>query len=64
MAVGHYPEVSVKVLYPEYTDRVEISQYLPPKICKGRTLDKSYFFNIMNTFLHEELKSMLEYANE
>ena len=55
VAVGHYPEVSVKALYEEYKDRPEVKPYWPPKVSKGRTLNKEYFFNIMNTFVNEEL---------
>ena len=60
---GHYPEVSVKALYSEYAERPEIKPYMPPKVNKGRTLQKEYFFNIVNTFFHDELKAILEHAN-
>lgn len=64
VAVGHYPEVSVKALYPRYKDRDEIAAYMPPKVNATRSLDKCYFFNILNTFLHEELQAILTYANQ
>ena len=60
---GHWPEVSVKGLYKEFSERQEIQPYLPNKLNKGRTLDKTYFFNIVSTFFSAELKSILEYAN-
>ena len=63
MAVGHYPEVSVKALWPKYNDRKEVRDYLPSKICKGRTIDRNYFFNVLNTFLHDELQAILEHAH-
>ena len=34
--IGHYPEVSVKALYAEFSTREDIAIYLPPKINKGR----------------------------
>ena len=49
VAAGHYPEVSVKHLYDEFSVREEINKYMPPKLNKGRTLDKAYFFNIINS---------------
>ena len=61
---GHWPEVSVKGLYKEFAERPEIPPYLPPKLNKGRTLDKTYFFNIVSTFFNEEFKSILDFANK
>lgn len=63
VVVGNYPEVSVKALFPKYSKREEIAPYMPPKINEGRTLNKEYFFNILNTFLHDELQAILVYAN-
>ena len=64
VAIGHYPEVSVKTLYPMYCDRPEVRDYLPSKLAKGRSLDKTYFFNILNTFVHDELQKILSHAHE
>ena len=52
--VGHYPEVSVLNLWPQYKDRPEVRDYFPSKLPKGRSLDKAYFFNILSTFLGNE----------
>lgn len=61
--VGNHPEVSVKVLWLEYKDREEVSKYWPPKIAKGRQIQKEYFFNILNTFVGDELRAILDHAN-
>ena len=61
--VGHWEEVSVKALWPEYKDRKEVAPYFPNKICKGRTVDRGYFFNILNTFLGEELQAIIKHAH-
>ena len=34
--VGNYPEVSVKALYAEFSQRSDVAIYLPTKINKGR----------------------------
>ena len=52
---GHFPEVSVKGLYDDFASRPEIKKFLPPHVNKGRTMDKKYFFDIVNTFAHQEL---------
>ena len=64
VAVGHWPEVSVLSLYPLYKDRSQVSDYLPSKMPKGRTLDRTYFFNVLNTFLGDELQAILQHAHQ
>ena len=53
--MGNQPELSVKNLYKEFSDRPEIMPYMPPKLVKNRTLSKKYFFDIVNTFFNSEL---------
>ena len=60
---GHFPEVSVKGLYEDFANRPEIKKYMPPKVNKGRTLNKEYFFNIVSTFANQELQEILQHAN-
>ena len=54
ISVPNYEEISVKVLYDQYKDRAEVAAYFPSKLCQGRTLDRTYFFNILATFLGDE----------
>ena len=61
--VGHFPEVSVKHMYDEFSVRPDISKYMPPKLNEGRTLDKEYFFNIVNSHYGKELQSILKHAS-
>ena len=60
---GHYPELAVVKLYEEFSKRDLVKPYLPPKLTKGKMLDKRYFFNVVNTLYEGELSSMLEFAN-
>ena len=57
--VGNYPELSVKKLYAEFADRPTVKPYMPPKVIKGRQIDKRYFFNIVHTMHSDELSSMM-----
>ena len=52
-----------KVLYDEFSKRPEIKPYCPPKLSKGRTLDKTYFFNVISTFFYDEVLAILVHAN-
>ena len=56
---GHFPEVSVKNLFEEFSIRPEVNIYLPEKLPKGKQMDKSYFFNIVNTMCNENSKQSL-----
>jgi len=47
--VGHYPELCVKRLYAEFADRPTVKPYMPPKLQKGKTCDRRYFFNVIHT---------------
>ena len=48
VTVGFFDEISVKGLYEEFSQRTTIKPYMPPKIYKGRTVFRSYFFDIIN----------------
>ena len=63
VSVGNFPELSVKALWDEFSKREALKPYLPPKVYKDRYVDKSYFFDILNTFCHDEFQEMLQYAN-
>ena len=63
MDAGCYPELAVKTLYAEYEERPEIKPYLPPKVNKGQTCDKSYFWNVVNTVTAGEVEAMVDHAN-
>ena len=53
--VGNFPEVSVNALYKDFAERPTVAPYMPPKITKGKGLDKTFFFNVISTLHEEEL---------
>ena len=61
--VGHYPKISVKSLYDEFAKRPEVEPYMPPKVHKGRTLDKKYFWDVVGTLFPDEVDAMVKHAN-
>ena len=61
--MGNYPEMAVKHLFEEFSNRDELKAYFPPKVGKNRSLNKKFFFDVVSTFCHDELKSILEHAN-
>ena len=54
----------MKGLYDEFAKRKDCAIYMPPKVHKGRTLDKEYFFNVVNSLYPEEMDLILKHANE
>ena len=52
--VGNYPELSVKNLWAEFSERKILKPYMPPKVYKDRYVEKDYFFDMLNTFCHDE----------
>jgi len=41
----------------------ELMRYFPDRIRKGQTINRPYFFNVVNTLLPAYLKKLLEHAN-
>ena len=60
---GCYPELSVKTLYAEYAEQLDIKLFLPPKVNQGRTCDKTYFWNVVNKVTSGEVEAMVDHAN-
>ena len=63
IAVPPHPELAVCTLYEEYANRAALAALMPPKIAKGRQLDKQYFWNCVNTMYPGEVQAMVEHAN-
>ena len=53
----------MKALYAEYEQRPEIKPYLPPKINQGRTCNKQYFWDVVNSITSGEVEAMVDHAN-
>ena len=61
---GSWPECGVKHIYEEVSKRSEMKPFMPPKIHKGRTLLKQYFYNVYHSIFPQEVESILRHANE
>ena len=61
--VPFYDELSVVKIWPMVQKDPEIMKYFPAKLPKGRVPDRSYFFNIMNTFQPGYLEHVIRNAN-
>ena len=61
--VGNFPELSIKAMYEDFSERPEVKPYMPPKINKGRQVEKEYFWNIVNTLFEDEVDAMVSHAH-
>jgi len=61
--VGHYPELAINKMYKEFAARPALKPYLPDTFPKGRQIDKTFFWNLVNSFYPEEVQSILEHCN-
>ena len=60
----HYDEISVRNLYPKFTDDVAFMKYMPDKLPKGKLPERRYFFNVLNTVHEEKTKAFFAHANK
>ena len=59
-----YDELSVVNIWPMVRDNKKLMFYFPDKLPKGRVPDRSYFFNILNTFHEDYVNTLVKHANE
>jgi hypothetical protein len=62
--VPMYDELSIKNLLPMMMEEPMFRTYVPDSFPKGRQLDRTYFFNIMNTLNPEYTQAIIKYAEE
>jgi hypothetical protein len=62
--VPHYDELSVKALWPQFSDDPEIAKYFPDVFPQGKGPPREYFFNVLNSVQSDYLHQMMKHANE
>ena len=59
-----YDEIGVKALYDRVLKRPGMTSYFPDKLPKGKQMAKPYMYNVWNTLYPEEVKEVIDYANQ
>ena len=59
-----YDELSLKNLGPQMCNDDQFTQFFPDNMPKGRSIDRTYFFNVLNTIHPEYTQSIVKYAEE
>jgi len=62
--VPHYEELSVKALWPQFSNEDDVKKYFPDELIPGKGPPREYFFNVLNTLQPDFLKQMMDHANK
>ena len=63
MTVPRFDELSVINLHPKFKDDPKVNVYMPDEMPKGKTIDREYFFNVLNTVYEDRITAMIAHAN-
>ena len=64
ITVPRYDELSVKNLSEKLKNDEILMAYMPTNLAKSRTLDRTYFHNVLNTVRPEVLPMAIKHANK
>ena len=59
-----FDEIGVKALYHKVIKQQYMAKYFPDTLPKGRQMDKTYMYNVWNTMHPDQVKGVIEHANE
>ena len=62
--VPKYDELSVKNLFPKFKDDAAVMSFMPDQMPKGKTIDREYFFNCLNTVKPDYVRDLITHANK
>ena len=57
-----YQELNVADVLEVFKDHEELKRHLPDRLAKGRQIDRTYFFTVLNTLEPEKLQQMIAHA--
>ena len=57
-----YQELNVADVLQVFKDHEELKRHLPDRLAKGRQIDRTYFFTVLNTLEPEKLQQMISHA--
>ena len=57
-----YQELNVADVLDMFKDHKELMLYLPDRLAKGRQIDRTYFFAVLNTLEPDKLQQIITHA--
>ena len=64
IVVPHYEEISVKAVFETYKNDEALLRYLPEIKAKGKQLDRTFFYNVLNTIYPEVMPAIVASSRE
>ncbi len=61
--VPFFDEISVKNIWPRMQKDPGFLKYFPSKLPRGRLPDRTYFFNILNSYNSDYVAHLIQHAN-
>jgi hypothetical protein len=58
----HFDEISVKNIFPKVAKDEAVMRYLPTNLPAGRVIDRTFFFNVLNTVQPKYMLGIIEHA--
>jgi hypothetical protein len=58
----YYDEISVRNIFPKVAKDEAVMRYLPTNLPAGRVIDRTYFFNVLNTVQPKYMLGIIEHA--
>ena len=59
-----YDELGVKHIWPLMKSDPDFMKYFPDKMAKGRLPDRTYFWNVLNTYDNDYAEQLIKHAHE
>ena len=59
-----YQELNIADMLELFKDHEELKRHLPNRLAKGRQIDRTYFFTVLNTLEPEKLSQIIAHAQE
>ena len=59
-----YDELGVKHIWPLMKSDPDFMKYFPDKMAKGRLPDRTYFWNVLNTYDNDYAEKLIKHAHE
>ena len=59
-----YQELNIADMLEVFKDHEELKRHLPNRLAKGRQIDRTYFFTVLNTLEPDKLSQIIAHAQE
>ena len=62
--VPYYDELALKSVGPQMANDPKFTCFFPENMPRGRSIDRTYFYNVLNTIYPEYTSAIIKHAEE